>query len=75
MMNTAPDDLDEEELATYAEEYDLHLEDVGDDLWTLSDLDAVSEHGDELEEQPPLFSHLKGKQVDREADADVDMDL
>ncbi|OBZ77773.1 hypothetical protein A0H81_02382 [Grifola frondosa] len=33
-------DLEEEELATYAEEYDLHLEDLrAEDIFSLSDLD------------------------------------
>lgn len=35
-----PEDLEEEELAAYAEEYDLHLEDIPiDDIFSLSDLE------------------------------------
>ncbi|KAH9942822.1 hypothetical protein B0H21DRAFT_749561 [Amylocystis lapponica] len=69
-LNTMPGDLDEEELAAYAEEYDLHLEDLGDELWSLSDLDAVSDR--EEEDEAPVGKG-KGKAVAQFMDNDVEM--
>lgn len=41
-ISTFPEDLEDEELAAYAEEYELHLEDIHpDQLFSLSDVDDV----------------------------------
>ena len=59
-MGVEPGDLEEEEIAAYAEEYDLHLEDIPvDDIFSLSD----------LEDFPP------GGTNDSGAPEDVEMDL
>ena len=60
---TAPEDLDDEELAAYAEEYDLHLEDLPlDEIFSYSDLEdydqpldghSQSSTGQPLHSAPP----------------------
>lgn len=46
-MEPAPEDLSEEELALYAGECDLHLEDLQyEDIFSLSDLDDIPPEAD-----------------------------
>ncbi|KAI0072094.1 hypothetical protein K474DRAFT_1678922 [Panus rudis PR-1116 ss-1] len=71
-LEKSPEELEEEELAAYAEEYDLHLEDLpADALFSLSDLEELDE--EEQEEVSRAIDSLdKGKQS---ASEDVDMEL
>ncbi|CCM04744.1 uncharacterized protein FIBRA_06934 [Fibroporia radiculosa] len=69
-ISTIPEDLDEEELAAYAEEYDLHLEDLcPEDVFSLSDVDDITLPDEDMQ--------LRGKGKERAivamADDDVDM--
>ena len=68
-ISTEPDDLDEEELAAYVEEYQLQqdLQDLPvDDLFSLSDLE-------DLPEEEPFDWKGKGK-AQAQVIQDVDMD-
>lgn len=69
-----PYDLEDEELAAYAEEYDLHLEDLNpDDLFTYSDLDDYPFPEEDMTAAAPSQDSEQEEAADLAQDIDVEM--
>ncbi|KAH9835239.1 uncharacterized protein C8Q71DRAFT_908407 [Rhodofomes roseus] len=69
-----PYDLEEEELAAYAAEYDLHLEDLNpDEFFTHSDLDDYPFPEEDMTEAAPRLNGARDGPAGHAQDGDIEM--
>ena len=72
--DSIPYDLEEEELAAYAAEYELHLEDLNpDEFFTYSDIDDYPLPGTETDATAANQDAMKDDAPGSAADDDVEM--